>query len=166
MTNRDSLNSFRISLGIFIVGLVLSGVTAFPLLHELKLLAALFGIETPQNYEQMSGISRWISYVYVGLEATYRAYPFIGYGTDLLAFGHITISLFFIPAMIDPRSSKPTLIVGLVACAGLIPLALICGAIREIPIYWRIIDISFGVFGALPLIYCLRVLKKLGQGAS
>jgi hypothetical protein len=40
-----------------------------------------------------------------------------------------------------------------------IPLALICGSIRGIPFYWRLIDGSFGVIGLIPLIYCLRQLK-------
>jgi hypothetical protein len=33
-----------------------------------------------------------------------------------------------------------------------IPLALIAGAIRQIPFYWRVIDCSFGVFGIIPLL--------------
>jgi len=40
---------------------------------------------------------------------------------------------------------------------------LICGAIRGIPFYWQIIDCSFGVFGAIPLIYCLRLLPKIAK---
>jgi hypothetical protein len=51
--------------------------------------------------------------------------------------------------------------VGLVACAGVIPLALICGPIRGIPFYWRLIDCSFGVFGALPLLYCLSLTRRM-----
>lgn len=44
----------------------------------------------------------------------------------------------------------------MIACAGIIPLALICGAIRGIPFYWRLIDCAFGVFGIIPL-YLLHV---------
>jgi len=33
--------------------------------------------------------------------------------------------------------------------------------LRGIPIYWRLIDCSFGVFGGLPLLYCLRLLKLI-----
>jgi len=54
------------------------------------------------------------------------------------------------------------LIFGLIACAGVIPLALIAGQIRGIPIYWRLIDCSFGVFGAIPLLLCLRWVRQLG----
>ena len=37
------LRRYRLTLGVFVVGLILSGVTAFPLLTELRLLAAWFG---------------------------------------------------------------------------------------------------------------------------
>jgi hypothetical protein len=35
------------------------------------------------------------------------------------------------------------------------------GEIRQIPIYWRLIDIMFGVLGAIPLLYCLKIEKQL-----
>ena len=35
---------YRLVLGVFIAALVLSGLTAFPLLHELELLARILGI--------------------------------------------------------------------------------------------------------------------------
>ena len=50
---------------------------------------------------------------------------------------------------------------GLIACAGVIPLALICGEIRGIPFYWRLIDCSFGVLGALPLWWLRRMIREL-----
>jgi len=40
---------------------------------------------------------------------------------------------------------------GLIACAGVIPLALIAGQVRGIPFAWRLIDCSFGVVGGIPL---------------
>ena len=36
---------YHLVLGFFITGLILSGLTAFPLLHELRLMAAALGIE-------------------------------------------------------------------------------------------------------------------------
>jgi hypothetical protein len=39
----------------------------------------------------------------------------------------------------------------MIACVAIIPLAFICGPIRQIPFYWRLIDCSFGVFGIIPL---------------
>jgi hypothetical protein len=152
-----------VSLGLFVAGLVLSGLTAFPLLHELALLCQWLGISDPAAYETFSGLRRWIAFVFFGLQKTYAAYPFVGYGTDWLAFGHLIIALFFIGPFRDPIRNAWVLRVGLIACAAVIPLALICGALREIPFGWRLLDCSFGIAGAIPLLYCLHLTKRLSR---
>jgi hypothetical protein len=137
----------------FIVGLTLSGLTAFPLLHELNLLVRWVGT--------FGDVGVWVLRVRDALAATYRDYPFLGYGTDWLAFGHLVIALFFVGVWRNPVRNIFTLHVGLIACAGVIPLAMICGAVRGIPLYWRLIDCSFGVFGAIPLWWTLRLTRQL-----
>jgi len=55
---------------------------------------------------------------------------------------------------------------GLIACAMVIPWAFVFGAVRGIPIWWRLIDCSFGVFGAVPLWWCrkwVRELERIGK---
>jgi hypothetical protein len=42
-----------------------------------------------------------------------------------------------------------------------IPLAMIAGAVRGIPIGWRLIDCSFGVIGSIPLVICRRGIQWL-----
>ena len=160
-----NLVAFRVSLGVFVAGLVLSGLTAFPLLGELSLLCRWLGIEDPAAYETLSGIRGWIAFVFFGLQKTYAAFPFVGYGTDWLAFGHLIIAMFFIGPFRDPVRNAWVLRVGLVACVAVIPLALICGAIRGIPLGWRILDCSFGLLAAIPLLYCLRLTRKLDLAA-
>jgi hypothetical protein len=145
----------------FIVGLVISGVTAFPLLTELRILAHLLGVGDAQSPEGYTGLSFWILTVRWGLENIYAQYPWVAYGTDWLAFAHLIIALFFVGSLIDPLSSRPTIYAGIVACVAIIPLALICGPIRGIPFYWQLIDCSFGLFGVVPLVYCLRLLPKI-----
>ena len=156
---------FRVALSLFITGLVLSGVTAFPLLYELRLLCDLMGIDPGASPDGATGITFWLLTVRNGLEHTYAGYPWIAYGTDWLAFGHLVIAGFFIGSLIHPASSRATLWTGIVACVAVIPLALICGAIRGIPFYWRLIDCSFGVIGIIPLIYCLRLVKRMEEEA-
>lgn len=136
----------------FIVGLVISGVTAFPLLYELRILSKLVG---------EGDLGLWISTIREGLETTYARYPWIGYGTDWLAFGHLVIAMFFVHPLVQPRSSRPNIIAGIVACVAIFPLAMICGSLRGIPFYWRLIDCSFGVIGLIPLVYCLFLLRKM-----
>ncbi len=160
---KRTLLAYRISLGLFIVGLVLSGLTAFSILPELSIICRWLGIDDPSNYETFSGLRRWIAFVFFGLQKTYAAFPFVGYGTDWLAFGHLIIALFFIGPFHDPVRNAWVLRAGLVACAAVIPLALICGAFRGIPFAWQLLDCSFGVLGAIPLLYCLRLTKQIAK---
>lgn len=152
---------YRLVLGLFIVGLVLSGITAFPLLHELEILARMVGVAPDASPASLSGLPYWIATVRDGLRATYASYPWLAYGTDWLAFGHLVIAMFFVGPLLHPVRNAWVLWVGLVACAGVIPLALICGPIRGIPFYWRLIDCSFGLFGAIPLLYCLHLTRRM-----
>ena len=161
-SNQDQLvRRFRIVLGLFMVALVLSGVTAFPLRWELNLLASWLGIAPGADLASLSGFKYWIAYVRSGLEHSYAAYPFIAYGTDWLAFAHLAIAIFFIGPLREPERNDWVLISGIIACAGILPLALVCGPLRGIPVYWQLIDCSFGIFGVVPLLYCLRLSKRL-----
>ncbi|MES2572548.1 MAG: hypothetical protein V4710_21170 [Verrucomicrobiota bacterium] len=160
------LRRIRWLLGAFIAGLVLSGVTAFPLRHELDLLAAMLGVGDVHSPAGHSGLTWWILRVREALEVTYERFPFIAYGTDWLAFGHIVIALFFIGPWLDPVRNVSAIYVGMVACVGVIPLALICGPIREIPFYWRLIDCAFGIIGILPLWLVLRFTAKLEKSEA
>ena len=156
------LRKFRIVIALVIFGLVVSGVTAFPLLTELNMLAAVFtGNASDLSPESYSGLTAWILRVREGLEVTYAAYPFMAYGTDWLAFGHIVIALFFILPYREPVRYRGVLHIGVVACVLVIPLALICGPIRGIPFYWQMIDCAFGVICIFPLLYAIRLTHAL-----
>ena len=162
LTASQTLTRIRFALLLFIAGLVISGLTAFPLQFELDQAVALRKIEhiTPADH----GFDRWLLTVRDGLRRSYGDYPWLAYGTDWLAFGHIAIAIFFIGAWIDPLRNIWVLRAGLIACALVIPLALICGQIRQIPFGWRLIDCSFGVLGAIPLLYCLKLTNALESG--
>jgi hypothetical protein len=162
----SALFRYRASLLLFIGGLILAGVTAFPLLHELRLLCNMLGIDEPERYAEYTGLQHWIAFVAHGLEETYARYPFLAYGTDWLAFGHLSIAVFFIRPLWRPLESDWVLQCGLICCAGILPLALIAGSVRGIPFYWQLIDCSFGVFGAVPLLYCLKMSKAMRAQAQ
>ncbi|HWQ92286.1 MAG TPA: hypothetical protein VN673_11485 [Clostridia bacterium] len=155
------LRRFRFVLGLFILALFLSGITAFPLAREMEVLASMAGVNSPPPPGGYSGLQTWIATVHHGLAATYAEYPWMAYGTDWLAFAHIIIAIFFVGPLIDPVRNVWVIKAGLIACVLVLPLALICGPLRGIPFGWRLIDCSFGVFGALPLLYCLRQIRKL-----
>jgi hypothetical protein len=160
------LRRYRLVLGFFIVALVASGVTAFPLNWELNLLTRWRGVEQLSAAQVPEGLDHWLLTVRDGLRETEARYPWYAYGTDWLAFAHIIIAVFFIGALIDPVRNVWVLYAGLVACFLIWPHAFICGPIRGIPFYWRLIDCSFGIFGALPLLYCLKLTKQIARTQS
>ncbi|MBI3564964.1 MAG: hypothetical protein HY079_07200 [Elusimicrobia bacterium] len=161
MDREAALRRYRLAMAAFIAGLVVSGLTAFPLLTELRLLERLLGVAPDAPPAAYAGLRFWIATVGAGLERTYAAYPWVAYGTDWLAFAHVAIAVFFIGPLVDPVRNKWVVQSGLIACALVVPLALVAGPIRGIPLYWRLIDCSFGVLGALPLWYCLRLTRAL-----
>ena len=105
----------------------------------------------------------WLQRVTEAVITTNAAYPFLSYGTDWLAFAHIVIAIAFIGPLRDPVKNIWVVQFGMIACLGVIPLALIAGYIREIPLYWRIIDCSFGILGIIPLWLAYRGIKELEQ---
>jgi hypothetical protein len=157
------LKRIRTWVVIFIVGLVLSGVTAFPLQTEVGGLVQILHAALLLPVATSTHLLAWVERVYAALSATNTNYPFLAYGTDWLAFGHLVIATTFIGAWRDPVRNKWLFDFGLIACAGVIPLAIIAGGIRGIPIPWRFIDCSFGIFGCIPLLLCRRMVVTLEQ---
>jgi hypothetical protein len=77
------MRAIRAWLAIFIIGLVLSGATAFPLVGEVRLLTfVLHHVSAP------GALVLFLDRVREGLLTTGTNYPFIAYGTDWLAFAH------------------------------------------------------------------------------
>jgi hypothetical protein len=157
--DKRTLRKIRWALAFFIAGLMLSGATAFPLQLELNWLVEMRGLNGDNNPN--NAFDQWLLTVRNGLSDTYTRYPWIGYGTDWLAFAHLIIALFFIGPFIDPVKNIWVVYAGLAACILVPVLALICGPIRHIPFGWRLIDCAFGVIGAIPLLYALKLTKAL-----
>jgi hypothetical protein len=167
MSREQSLRRrIRALTGLFIVGLVLSGATAIPLLSEVDLLAKITGakqwVETPGSIPA-PGWAVWLTRVQAALHETEQRSPFLFYGTDWLAFGHFAIAIAFLGALRDPVRNRWIFTFGMIACALVIPYALIFGGVRGIPLWWRVVDCSFGVFGIIPLWLCSRWVSELEQ---
>ena len=161
MDQAGVIRHIRFWLGVLMVGLVLSGITAFPLQTELGWLVELLHAGWVRPIAESTHLLAWVERVNEGVSATNASYPFLAYGTDWLAFAHLAIAVAFVGPYIDPVRNKWFITFGLIACAGVIPLALIAGPIRGIPFGWRLIDCSFGVFGCLPLLVCRRSIGAL-----
>ena len=145
----------------FIVGLVISGATAMPLQTELDLIANWFGIADQSSATAASELARWLLTVRGALRDAGATHPFVFYGTDWLAFGHFVIAIAFVGALRDPVRNRWLFDFGLIACVLVIPFALVCGGLRGIPIWWRLIDCSFGVVGFTPLWFCRKWSREL-----
>jgi len=159
-----TLRAIRIWLVVFIVALVLSGITAFPLEAELRFGAPI--VHASPVADWMPQLTSWIDRVRDAVIATNARYPYLAYGTDWLAFAHLVIAVAFIGVFRDPVRNVWIIVWGMIACVGVIPLALIAGPIRGIPWGWTLIDCAFGVVGIIPLIIVYRLIRRLEREAA
>jgi len=144
----------RILISFFIFGLVLSGLTAFPIETQLSWIAG-------SNSLFSGPFQDFLDQAYAGIHYVNQHYPMISYGTDWLAFAHLVIAMVFIGPLRDPVRNIWVIEFGMLACIAVIPLALIAGYVREIPLFWRFLDCCFGIIGIIPLYICRSYIKKL-----
>ena len=163
MTNKTtSQRRVRVLVIFFMCALALSGLTAIPLQWELKLLMPLveriskWGIAFP-------AMVVWIERINDGVQNGYGQYPFLAYGTDWLAFGHVAIAIAFVGVLRDPLRNIWVVNFGMIACLLVVPWTLIFGTMRGIPFFWQLIDMSFGILGMIPLGLARQNILKLVQ---
>lgn len=142
----------RLMIALFIVVLVVSGLTAFPLQIELNFLL--------RNFSFMEPLQSWLYSVHSGIMYNAKEYPFIQYGSDWLAFAHIIIALPFLKLYQKPSENLWIVNWGLLACLGIFLFVPIAGFVREIPLFWQLIDVSFGFFGGLWLLIIKNRIMK------
>ncbi len=161
-------------LWLFVLGLVLAGATAIPLVGEINWLARVFSADRLGS--SPSWLQVWLARVQAGVVSSDTNYPFLSYGTDWLAFGHFVIAIAFWGPLKDPVKNIWVVEFGMIASALVIPFAFIMGPQRDIPFGWSLMDCSFGVAGFLALAICRSWILKLallldpttqsGQGPS
>lgn len=147
------LTKIRRVVVVFIILLVLSGITAFPLVTEADWMMAHLNSFPVFFHEWIINVSQSI----------HQTPSIVLYGTDWLAFAHIIIAVFFVGVYIDPIKNKFNITVGMIACIAVFPLAFICGPIRDIPFYHQLIDCSFGAIGLIPLVYVRNKIKRIEE---
>lgn len=145
----------RILTVLFIIALLLSGITVFPLITELKF------ILNSNLFEGGTTVHVWLVKALTGLEETQKQYPFIFYGFDWLAFAHIVIAFLFIGVYQHPVRNRWIIQWAIITCICVLPLAFIAGSIRGIPFFHIVIDCSFGIIGLIPLFIIRDRINKL-----
>ena len=150
----------RIILVFFLLGFVISGLTAFPIRWEIAQLQRFIGVNTFME-RLYSPMAEWISYVHRGLTNINQEQIFIFYLTDWLAFAYILIGLAFVGPLRDPVRNIWVIEWAMILFVLAIPLIFISAPIRGIPFFWRLIDCSFGVVGFTLLWVCRKYIKQL-----
>ncbi|TCJ14295.1 hypothetical protein EPD60_09855 [Flaviaesturariibacter flavus] len=147
------LRTVRRLLGIFIIALLLSGLTVWPADAELRFALRITGTE--------GAVGQWLQRVHSAYTRVGSESGFLFYGYDWLAFAHVILAGLFVGPWLDPVRNRWVIQFGLGACAAILPLAFICGTLRGIPFWWQLVDCSFGVFGAALLCPCHRLALQL-----
>ena len=161
---QHQLRKVRLLILLFIIGLVLSGITAMPVQTQLDIAAKCFGVEnlTPPATDH-SAFIQWLVKVRAEVTRLNVQAPYIFYGFDWLAFGHISVAIAFIWAYRDPIQHRFLFNYGLVLCALIPPWAILTGTIRGIPGWWMLIDCSFAILGSIPLLLCKILIESMGN---
>jgi hypothetical protein len=148
------LKKIRLLILFFMLALVLSGITAFPVETELRWLLS-------HEYLIPSFCKNWLQQCYDAIRETNLKYPMLAYGYDWLAFAHIIIAMAFVAPYKNPVKNKWIIDWAILACLAIIPLAFIAGSIRHIPYFHILIDCSFGIIGLIPLLLCRQWIQRL-----
>lgn len=162
MNTPKALTHPRFWLIVFSAALIASGMTAIFAREGLRLLSPLFS-QGSFFQSLWPSMAEWLTLVYQAIEKTYDKYPFLAYGYDWLAFGHFIIAIPFLMAIRDPIKHSWVITYGISACVAVLPFAIVFGAIREIPLFWRVVDTMFGVGGMIVLLILRAQLKKVEE---
>lgn len=95
-----------------------------------------FAVHHWPGYAKQTALYNWMATVYQAVQSTNLQYPYLAYGTDSLAFAHILFTILF------------------------------AGAVRGIPVYWRLLDTSFGIIGAIPLWIIRKKIQSAPHGSD
>jgi hypothetical protein len=165
MKKIPTLTHARFWLIVFATALIGSGTTAIYPREGLRLLSPLFA-QGSAFQAVWPAMADWLSLVHQAIEETYIAYPFLAYGYDWLAFGHFIISIPFLMAVRDPLRHSWVITYGISACLAVLPFAIVFGAIRGIPLFWRGVDTAFGIGGLIVLLVLRRQLGALERSSA
>jgi len=150
----SDLTYIRRWLLVFMLGLLVSGLTAVPLVWLTSVFAELVEPVGGPLYE-------WADKAAIAVASVDANYPLLFYGTDWLAFAHVVIAMAFIGPFRDPVRNKWVVEWGLLCCVCVPLLAFLWAPVRGIPFFWRCVDASFGVVGAIPLWAVLLRIRRM-----
>ncbi len=156
MTAGRYLVYIRLWLALFMFLLILSGTALLAPFRTLDLLGVSFLTTIfPQGH------SAWLLGLKKALIVAHEQYPYLVFLSDWLFFAHVAIAIAFIGPFRQPLRNRWVIDFGLIVCGLVIPATLIFGALRDIPWYWQVFDMTFGAGGVLLLMIVRRMVRRL-----
>ena len=149
----------KIAIIITIIGLLLNGISAIPLISELNIL-----LSKPDALPVF--LRDWWLYVNKGVHETTRNYPFMRYGFDWLAFAHFLIAIAFIGPLKDPIKNEWIISWGMIASILSALMAFGWERLRGIPLWWSCIDAAIAIAAFILLWFCSRWIQQLKKMAT
>lgn len=153
------IRRIRWMLCVVVLGLVFSGLTTFPLMWEVNILNNWLG--DPSDLSTIPEVSGFISHIYEGVNLVHQQYPFFLYGLDWLGFAHIAIALAFLGPIRQPLEHYWVVEWAILVCLICVPAILFFGYIREMPLFWSLIDSVFPLIALVPLCIAFKDIRSL-----
>jgi len=142
------------------IGLFVSGVTIWPWEFELELALSLC---TTLGMPEL--LTTLLESILADMRMLRDSGSFVLYIADWLAYAHLVLAALFLMALKDPVRNILVVRFGLLCCATVPILALVCIPMRGIPLFWIAVDSSFAL-AALPLWVALRDLRAAESGEA
>lgn len=139
---------------VTIIGLLLNGISAVPLVTELRIVLSNSGM-LPQSLRD------WLVYVEKGITETTTNYKFMRYGFDWLAFAHFLIAIAFFGPLKDPVKNEWVISWGMIASVLSLVMALAWERYRGIPFVWSLIDAVVAIVAFVILWLCYKWIQEL-----
>lgn len=165
MDAKKTLRVIRVCLVLFFLGILFGLHTVVFVEVETALFAKFLGRGTWMA-QTLPVVSTWIDTLYVSITESYRAYPVMAYCMDWLSYACIVFALFIVGAIRDPVRNVWIIQVYLAGCVLASLLPWVVGPMRGVPVFWRVLDGSFGVMGFMILFVAYRLTRRLEREAK
>jgi len=154
------LRKIRFYLILFLLAILFSLHTVVFVEVETELFAKYLGHDTFME-KLYPCVAEWMEHLHLAILETYTSYPVMAYCMDWLSYACVVFAVFLLGAIKNPVRNIWIVQAFMFACILAFFLPFIVGPIRDIPVFWRFIDSSFGIVGFLFLLLPYRLIKKL-----
>lgn len=147
------LSRIRLVLAVSIAVLILGSFAAFAAPYTISVVLSMLSrleIATPTTSNSLL----WLEHIQLQLGRNSRLHPMLHYGVDLVAFVELVFALALIGPLRTPIRNQWIIQVGILACGGLVPVALILGPWQGLPMAWQLVSCVASLCGAAPLMLC------------